>query len=227
MRIVSRENISLTLCGASLIGHYFALTAAHCGADTYENVLLAGSVNASETQNMYSIAEVYDHPRYDYQKYQYDIALICINVSVKFSSNIKPIKIPDVSEDFVNRSAVVVGSGFTDGEIASNYLRKLNTKIIPIEQCREGYTKVKTFIKKGMHYCILDHPTDGTCSGDSGGPLVYMEKESTYLLGIVSFGTDPCGTSNTSDVFTNIKLFNGTFDEIMKNYIIEKNAEQC
>jgi len=34
-----------------------------------------------------------------------------------------------------------------------------------------------------------------SCSGDSGGPLIFQDNpnDPMFVVGIVSFGTDPCG----------------------------------
>lgn len=218
-------NKLVTQCGASLIGHYFALTAAHCQVYASFHLLQAGSVDAYDHKNLYDISETHKHPRFDHKTDRYDIQLLCIDGSVTYTPNIKPINIPDFSEDFVNKSVVVVGSGVTDDETASYVVRKLNATIIPIERCIEEYPKISERLKEEVNYCTDRNPPHGACFGDSGGPLVYTRGQSQYIVGIVSYGKAPCGLANTPDVYTNIKVFNGTFDKIIKNYVAEKEAD--
>lgn len=52
---------------------------------------------------------------------------------------------------------------------------------------------------------------EDSCTGDSGGPLMKMEaingRSRYYILGIVSFGADPCGFSNAPAVYTRIASY--------------------
>lgn len=225
MRMVNKNLPTHTRCGASLIGNYFALTAAHCIVNTTVHILQAGSVDVTNTEKskLYEIAETHTHPRFNIKNAQYDIQLLCLDVSVAFTPNIKPINIPDISEDFTNKPVVVVGSGATNGPKESTLVRKLYNTIVSIEECQKGWSKRRELLKKDIHYCTKDLPTDGVCVGDSGGPLVHTSGESHYLVGIASFTSLPSGRSNKSDVFANIRQFSGTFDKIMKNYVAKKS----
>lgn len=47
-----------------------------------------------------------------------------------------------------------------------------------------------------------------TCSGDSGGPLI----QNGEVIGIVSWGFIPCGTTNAPSVFVTVADYEGWID---------------
>ncbi|KAJ9598818.1 hypothetical protein L9F63_026647, partial [Diploptera punctata] len=48
----------------------------------------------------------------------------------------------------------------------------------------------------------------GACSGDSGGPLVQVKSDgSREIIGIVSWGVIPCGSSNAPSVYVRVSAF--------------------
>lgn len=66
-----------------------------------------------------------------------------------------------------------------------------------------------------------------TCSGDSGGPLLFLDNpeadskdqdpEFDYVVGIVSFGPEPCGSRGFPGVYTRITSFSSWITCIMKS----------
>jgi len=60
-------------------------------------------------------------------------------------------------------------------------------------------------IRKENHLCAGGEADKDSCKGDSGGPLVIRESDGdpTYLVGVVSAGTNRCGIGAPA-IFTRI-----------------------
>ena len=112
-------------------------------------------------------------------------------------------------------------------------LKKAYVPITPLAECKQQH-KFAFQIFSSMHICagaegmvlfvqcysihqllwyhyvvkISNFSGRDTCSGDSGGPLlVKSDRHSpTFLLGVVSFGINKCGTG-VPGVYTNVQSF--------------------
>ncbi|XP_062452459.1 transmembrane protease serine 9 isoform X2 [Rhea pennata] len=91
-------------CGAVLIADRWLLSAAHC-FDIYSDpkmwVAFLGTpfLNGIDGK-VEKIFRIYKHPFYNVYSLDYDVALLELNMPVKFSSTIKPICLPDYSHIF-------------------------------------------------------------------------------------------------------------------------------
>nr|CAD7440183.1 unnamed protein product [Timema bartmani] len=116
--ILSLEDNGSQFCGASAIGDYWALTAAHCVdvsarvSETYE--LRAGTLTKGINGTVHHVTKVIVHHGYNYRQIDNDIALI--QVAEPFSKNkyVKYVRLPDQGEITpVGTKAWVAGWGLT------------------------------------------------------------------------------------------------------------------
>ncbi|CAG2056681.1 unnamed protein product [Timema podura] len=116
--ILSLEDNGSQFCGASAIGDYWALTAAHCvdvsarESETYE--LRAGTLTKGINGTVHHVTKVIVHHGYNYRQLDNDIALI--QVAEPFSKNkyVKYVRLPDQGEITpVGTKAWVAGWGLT------------------------------------------------------------------------------------------------------------------
>ena len=111
----------------------------------------------SQPRYSMSINEIFIHPLYDPQKTNYDFALIrlssfidfqsrktmnrktCLNINFSANPNIRPICLPQNSDDnFEGKRAIVTGWGVTsEGEVQlAGQLREVEVNILSNEDCR-------------------------------------------------------------------------------------------
>ncbi len=113
---------------------------------------------------------------------------------------------------------------------------------IPSGRARTFYFLARTFeatVENVWHALVNAETADwplvadkDSCKGDSGAPLVYRSVPNMpwYLVGLVSYGTDPCGIGKPGvytkiDVYLDwisqtIKEWNQTEDELQNHFSI-------
>ncbi|XP_055842716.1 serine protease SP24D-like [Episyrphus balteatus] len=197
-------------CGGSIISSRYILTAAHCvihdhGTEIYspnEIIIRVGSMYRLTGGKLVAVKNIKVHEHYG--NFLNDIALLELEETLTFSSNVQPIAL---STDEVPNDAQVIISGwgrlYENGENAE-WLKYNTVSRLDQADCQRqiGYG-LDSII------CLAHSANKGACMGDSGGPAVYNGK----LVGISNFIMDVCGSSKP-DAFGKVSYY---LDWILSN----------
>lgn len=218
-------------CGGSLINSRYVLTAAHCIQAIPRGWSVVGvrlgewdlrterdCENANDADTCtdapvdVDVEQITVHENYDpNSKAQYnDIALIRLSRNVYMSPYIAPIclplKEPQLSRDYVNSRGHAAGWGNTENGTASKVKLKVELEVKDLRGCANIYRPAGIALKD-TQMCAGGVKGEDTCSGDSGGPFTRLDRSTNYLVGIVSFGPNKCGTPGVPGVYTNVAKF--------------------
>nr|XP_055038671.1 suppressor of tumorigenicity 14 protein isoform X1 [Misgurnus anguillicaudatus] len=205
------------VCGASLVGSRWLISAAHCFQDSdaikysdarswraYMGMRVMNTVsNAAATRQ---IRRIVLHSQYDQFTSDYDIALLELSAPVFFNDLVQPVCVPAPSHAFTSgTSCFVTGWGVLteEGELAT-LLQEATVNIISHNSCNKMYDDAVTprMLCAGNIQGGVD-----ACQGDSGGPLVCLERgRRWFLAGIVSWG-EGCARQNRPGVYTRVIKF--------------------
>ena len=116
-----------------------------------------------------------------------DIALIKLDSSVPFTTNVRPIGLPSRTQGSTNYAYVILRSsgfgGMANGQLAT-FLQFTDLIGITMEECRSIYgSGINSAI-----ICTRGYPNrnQGTCGGDSGSGLTTRDSN-PVLVGVTSF----------------------------------------
>lgn len=199
-------------CGASLISEQYLLTAGHC---TYQDkdydvqsgppqaVQLGSSYHDDPGATVVKISAVIRHPKYKQRRSYYDVALIKMAHTVRFSEVIRPACLgvpPSVGENII-----ATGWGRTEfGGDHSKELRSVSLKVWNMAECREIWgtsLKLPDGPSPDSHLCAGDkRGGKDTCQGDSGGPAQIQDGCVWRVVAVTSFGRS-CGAPNTPALY--------------------------
>ncbi|XP_060664576.1 trypsin alpha-like [Drosophila nasuta] len=198
---VSLQQLGRHHCGGVIYSKNIIITAAHCFFDDYGNILdleifdvRVGSSTSNNGGSVIKVAKTIVHDRFTlYPIIEYDIALILLSSPLQMGPTVKAIPLAEsVPND--GASAIVSGWGYTETGESPLHLKSVYVNIVNREECARIYgVLIKATICAGS-------PWKDSCGGDSGGPLTYRGK----LVGIVSFGSENCGTPGQPAVYTDV-----------------------
>lgn len=197
------------MCGASIIANDWVVTAAHClvGLPPIGRMEVAAgrhdiSLNEA-TEQRRVLDRKWVHENYPGGVAPNDIGLIHLQIPFAFNSAVRAIALP--------RSGVIhsgqvrlAGWGSTSTGLLPNMpniLQDVWKPIIPYDTCEEVLGDSPLAPTN-----VCTGPLTGgisACSGDSGGPL----EQNGELVGIVSWGFIPCGSSGAPSVYTRVSAF--------------------
>ena len=201
------------VCGATLIGKRWLLTAGHCISNYYKNDLRdkldavyigahapwAAKKNGGKPFERIAVKNVYEHPFHRTgAANSYDLALIELVRDSRFT----PISVKSL--DLSNGAKVkVLGLGQTSyGGPKSKDLLQVSVQYV--EQC----TRVGSSNVDDTMFCAGGRGRGDSCGGDSGGPAIHQKS----LIGVVSWG-HKCNVKGSPGVYAKLDI------EWMRKYV--------
>jgi trypsin len=172
------------LCGGSLVGSRYFLTAAHCVDDNpplqpSDFLVVLGVTNFTNRlpENEFPVTAVESHALFD-------TAMLKLSRAAP-NTPLRVIRTDEAAKWVPGTTARIVGWGTTSygGEISDDLL-EANVPLVSDDSCAEAYPG--EFDETTM-VCAYDGEHD-TCQGDSGGPLMVPDGPSFVLVGITSWG---------------------------------------
>lgn len=193
------------LCGGTIVGPTFVITAAHCtyGRTANNTKIKAGSSFLYTGGFFFQVESFANHPKYNNETLNYDLAILILEEALPTTMpEIQPIQLPERDEPIANNAIARVsgwGSSKLGGE-PQKTLQYVDVPVVKLTICRTLYVTRGLLITKQM-VCAGNIITGGkgACQGDSGGPMVINDK----LFGAVSFGVD-CGNILIPQVYASI-----------------------
>lgn len=182
-----------SVCGASVITPFHALTAAHCihGNKPAEFNLVVGAHKITDSRDGKKVPiEVFVvHSEYTKRGYiSDDIGMIVTKNPIPMGPNVGPVCLPSTTIELTNQKITAIGWGQQSfGKSPSPVLKSADLTVVSYDSCKKYWPLM--FPKSQV--CTVD-AGKSTCHGDSGGPLVWLDPETQRftLVALTSFGKE-------------------------------------
>lgn len=160
------------------------------------------------TEQVIQVEEIIMHPEYVSMTADSDIALLRLRSPIVYSAYAVPVCLPlrDMAERELWAVSMHVVSGWgkrSENGPTSRLLRRLMVPRIRTQECME----ISNVSLTNNMFCAgyIEGKQD-SCKGDSGGPLVTPYRNTTFLLGIVSWGKG-CARPGSYGIYTRISNY--------------------
>lgn len=201
---ITQTTSEITYCGGSIIAANFVLTTAACLKNARTIQVDIGSIVFTTPFETQHTTQFQVHPQYSEDFKLNNIAIIRLQTTLVFRTNIRAILLPRIRDQSeLYESADSYASGFGVTQAGSNYLsnelRYAHKTVISNDNCRQSFDS--RFIPNTV-MCATGHnsSTQSLCYGDQGGALVSHVDGSWLQIGVSSvihslgcLGTAPAG----------------------------------
>ncbi|GGS51839.1 MULTISPECIES: S1 family serine peptidase [Actinokineospora] len=187
-------------CGAVIVTETAVLTAAHCTIDVRPAQLTvrAGSSLHAEGGHVLAVAEVAEHPRYDVEANDFDVAIVRLSEPLPLgTAGVEAVEVATQTPSPMTPALVVGWGAISEFGDSPDHLRGVEVPIVDEATCQDSYGEEA--ISSRMLCAGLPEGGKDSCQGDSGGPLTAH----ATLVGLVSWGHG-CARPRFYGIYTNI-----------------------